>query len=283
MDAFRKIQQRLNSGSDEARYNELDVSLQAPLTEKMDHCYQDSRSSEETQTPQRHGGSRDRYQRQYGHQHSNKFLKLTVAALSLALLVLSSFHVMLLLNPRGSSESQPCQAAPATRVLQTKDCGSSVKEAKAKGCWWDELTKAWLPAECPDYGIEEYKTEGMIFNPLDNAISWPYYAEQEGIHDLNLIVVSGDEERDPNEIVWTTSRQHLTHCAWSLKRVVWAYQNDKGQYPKAAAMHHVNHCIDTLFRRAVRLDDGVDLITTTVRVNFGWCDFYAPENSTEMA
>ncbi|KAK5655851.1 hypothetical protein OQA88_5390 [Cercophora sp. LCS_1] len=275
MEAIRKIQQKLH-GSSSTRHDELDMSLQSPLVEKMEPCYEDSRSSDETQTPQRHG-HQSLYQTRHEHP-SNKFLKFTTVILTFALVTLSFFHALLLLNPR--SVSKPCEPVPAT-TLQTKDCGSSVKEAKAKGCWWDELTKAWLPAECPDYGIEEYKAQGMIFNPLDNAISWPYYIDQEGTRDVNLIVVSSDEERDPNEVVWTTSRQHLTHCAYSLKRVVWAYQNGKGQYGKAAALHHVNHCIDTLFRRAVRLDDGVDLITTTVRVNFGWCDFYGPANETE--
>jgi hypothetical protein len=57
--------------------------------------------------------------------------------------------------------------------------------------------------------------------------------------------------------------------------VAWggSYKNGEGHYNKILRLQHVNHCIDTLVRRAQRLDDGVDLITTTVKIHFGWCDF----------
>lgn len=136
-----------------------------------------------------------------------------------------------------------------------------------------ERTSKWLPAECPQYGLDEYKHEGMIYNPHANATGWAYYWEQEGTSNLNMNVFSADEGREGNATVWSTDRQHLTHCAWSLKRTIWSYVNGRPQYDLMTRMHHVNHCVDNLFRRAIRSEPDVDMITTTVKVHFGRCGY----------
>jgi len=139
-------------------------------------------------------------------------------------------------------------------------------------CSWDELTKAWLPADCPRFGIDEYRLEGIVNNPRENASSWAYYADQKGEVEVNFNKLARMEDRDPNIKSWTTTRQHLVHCAWSLKRVIWSYENGYGNYDQISNMHHVNHCINQLFRRAIRKDDyEVDLITTLVKVHFCTC------------
>lgn len=249
-----------------------DDELRAPLRvmEKIGTEYQDSASSED-------GGSSERQDMHHDYQRArpqrNWVLLLITLFLTIILTILSTFHVLLLRELSHHKTAGNHQHESPHAAKQHTDCGASVADAKAKGCVWDELTKAWIPSQCPQFGLDEYKLEGMLANPHDNATSWPYYADQNGEVEVSLNVLAEDEARDPLEPVWTTSRQHLTHCAWSLKRVLWSYENGKGHYDKISRLHHVNHCVDTLLRRAVRLDDGVDLITTTAKVHFGWCDY----------
>ncbi|OIW34363.1 hypothetical protein CONLIGDRAFT_665132 [Coniochaeta ligniaria NRRL 30616] len=268
MEALRGLLQRSHS-SGHVKYSEVVVPMDSPG--KIESYYQD-RESEETQTPSLSSDGRPILY-QIHPQQNIVFYKFTTALLAVALILLSTFHVLLLLNQPHAHDP----FLPSTVTEQeTTDCGTSVAEAKAKGCWWDELTKAWLPAECPEYGLPEYKMQGMMHNPHDNATSWPYYADQAGLSQVNFKVLAADEHRDPRATLWTTKRQHLNHCAWALKRVIWSYQNGQGQYPMISRMYHVNHCIDTLYRRATRGDGGggdVDGLTTTARVHFGNCTF----------
>lgn len=270
METLRTLLRKL-AGSTHIKYIEVDVPMDPPG--KFESCYQD-RSSEETQTPSLPS---QRILYQIHPQQNTVFFKITTIFLAVALILLSTFHVLLLLNQPHSPDA--CLTAPdiTSTVMEheTTDCGTSVAEAKAKGCWWDELTKAWLPAECPEYGLPEYKMQGMEHNPHENATSWPYYADQSGTVNVNFKVLAADEDRDPRTTLWTTKRQHLNHCVWALKRVIWSYENGQGQYPMISRMYHVNHCIDTLYRRAVRGEGSsdVDMLTTTARVHFGNCTF----------
>ncbi len=155
-----------------------------------------------------------------------------------------------------------------------RHCGKSVQEAKANGCWWDELTKAWLPDECPRYGAEEYMREGMLSNPHDNGTSWAYWWDQAGTSTLDLDRFAEDEHRDTDRLFWTTSREHLSHCAWIVKRTIYAYENGYGLYDLASGMGHIRHCVDTLYRRASRDRSNIDEIVTQGRVLYGHCSFY---------
>ncbi|KAM3542045.1 hypothetical protein ARSEF1564_005077 [Beauveria bassiana] len=88
-------------------------------------------------------------------------------------------------------------------------------------------------------------------NPHQNASSWPYYWDQGGTSGLNLDHVAANEERDMTEQVWTTSRQHLTHCASTLKRTIWSYEKGHGHYDAVSQLSHAHHCINTLLKGAI--------------------------------
>ena len=73
------------------------------------------------------------------------FHQLVTFTLIAALAIIGTLHMRL----RAS-------IAPPPRL----DCGLSLEEAHAKGCTFDPLSKSWLPAECPRYGMEEYLAAG---------------------------------------------------------------------------------------------------------------------------
>jgi hypothetical protein len=115
----------------------------------------------------------------------------------------------------------------------------------------------------------------MLFNPHQNATSWAYYWDQRGTSGLNINAMAKDEKYNLESPIWTTSRQHLTHCAFALKRTIWSYENGHGIYDAISIMHHADHCIDTLLRGAIRNEgDAVDFITTVTGVRLGHCSFY---------
>jgi hypothetical protein len=47
-------------------------------------------------------------------------------------------------------------------------CGSSLQEAKSKGCQYDILSNHWIPSECADeFSIREYQSDGSWFPYAD--------------------------------------------------------------------------------------------------------------------
>ncbi|PMB68533.1 hypothetical protein BM221_005112 [Beauveria bassiana] len=242
--------------------------------DEIEPMYKEFRSSEENAPIQRRRlhrilSSKKRFFKRHGRN-------IAFASVALILIALSISQLCLLVRNkqphiRHSGESNASRQPIGVRVL---DCGKTVTEAKAKGCTWDELSKAWLPRECPRYGIEDYRMQGMLSNPHQNASSWPYYWDQGGTSGLNLDHVAANEERDMTEQVWTTSRQHLTHCASTLKRTIWSYEKGHGHYDAVSQLSHAHHCINTLLKGAILAEgEAVDHITTLTRVHVGHCSF----------
>lgn len=260
-----------NKPVDSETYDDDDASEQYDAMEPM---YKDFRTSGEN------GPVQKRRLRRIVSSNKKVFqrngLSIASAFVACILMALSISQLCLLLRNKQpqshrSGESTVSRQPSKVRVL---DCGKTVAEAKAKGCTWDELSKAWLPRDCPRYGIDEYKMQGMLSNPHQNATSWPYYWDQGGTSGLNLDHVAADEGRDMTERVWTTSRQHLTHCASTLKRTIWSYEKGHGHYDAISQLSHAHHCIDTLLRGAIRAEgESVDHITTRTRVHVGYCTF----------
>ncbi|KZL85360.1 hypothetical protein CI238_07373, partial [Colletotrichum incanum] len=62
-----------------------------------------------------------------------------------------------------------------------EDCGHSVEEAKSRGCVFDELIPAWMPASCPRVGSKEFVTAGRDWESRNGTSfpSWRYYIDAE--------------------------------------------------------------------------------------------------------
>ncbi|CAD0085541.1 unnamed protein product [Aureobasidium mustum] len=62
------------------------------------------------------------------------------------------------------------------------DCGSSIKEAEAKGCRFDSLAVSWLPPLCRDDKLlDEFERAG----PGPEG-AWLYYADSEATKPMTL-------------------------------------------------------------------------------------------------
>lgn len=89
-------------------------------------------------------------------------LRLSIVALTVALIVVSAFHIQLRVR-----------ISPPTRV----DCGTTIEIAREKGCKFDQLSKTWLPQECPRVGLKEHLAAGFEAG-VDTGDQWRYYRDQ---------------------------------------------------------------------------------------------------------
>lgn len=149
-------------------------------------------------------------------------------------------------------------------------CGRSIEEAKGKGCVFDTLSKAWLPPECPLYGLDEYLEAGvMASNDTDRP--WPFYSDKEHKHEVSVEEMShmaaaykgGPEFR-------TSNREHVTHCAWMLARMAHAYSTGQRRDVNSDNFEHNKHCALYLLSRALDAPD-IDEIGVRGNVIFGGC------------
>lgn len=78
---------------------------------------------------------------------------------------------------------QTSQSPPAY-----EDCGHSVEEAKARGCVFDELIPAWMPASCPRVGSNEFVAAGRDWESRNGTSfsSWRYYIDAELKREINV-------------------------------------------------------------------------------------------------
>jgi hypothetical protein len=127
-------------------------------------------------------------------------------------------------------------------------CGQSVAEARQRDCQWDSLVMAWLPKDCPQFGVDDYVALGE--GTKGNGSSWTYWQDRDGEHvidDPSIMAAGSDITGSPEDLPnddwwWTTEGEHLTHCAWMLIRLSHAMSDGSNIDGKTADFHHTKHC-----------------------------------------
>ncbi|KAF2112270.1 hypothetical protein BDV96DRAFT_158061 [Lophiotrema nucula] len=117
------------------------------------------------------------------------------------------------------------------------DCGSTIDEAKAKGCIFDNLSYVWVQPAChhPEL-LQSFRDRSNI----------TYYTS----HDLTL------ETRIPQEDIyagnwpwaWSTKEQHPVHCAFLLSKMHEALSNHLPLDDKVMQWEHTIHCSEVLLQ-----------------------------------
>lgn len=181
--------------------------------------------------------------------------RLAVLALLLSLFTITGLYVNLRLSSR-----------PPNHL----GCGRSIKEAIGKGCVFDTLSKAWLPSECPLYGLDEYLEAGVkASNNTDRP--WPFYRDKEHTQEISVEEVSHMASAHKGGAEFRTSnREHVTHCAWMLTRMAHAYSTGQRRDVNSDNFEHNKHCALFLLSRALDAPD-IDEIRVRGNVIFGGC------------
>lgn len=140
----------------------------------------------------------------------------------------------------------------------TVDCGSSIAEAQQRGCTYDQLTLRWLPETCSRVGLQEY---------LDaNApAGWKYWLDNEGTK-----LAQNISSYMNGTALYTTEREHLTHCAYQLIRAADGLRSRGAVDTRARDFAHNHHCAMRLLGAAMQ-SPRLDEITTFVHNAFGTC------------
>lgn len=148
-----------------------------------------------------------------------------------------------------------------TRSAEKQDiihCGTSITEALQRGCTYDQLTLRWLPENCSRVGLKEYLEASA-------PAGWKYWLDNEGtkpVEDISLYV--------NGTALYTTEREHLTHCAYQLIRAAAGLQNKGALDTRARDFGHNHHCSMRLLGAAMQ-SPGLDEITTFVHNKLGAC------------
>jgi hypothetical protein len=117
-------------------------------------------------------------------------------------------------------------------------CGFSSAEAESLGCVFDPLLASWLHQDCPSYGREE-------FTNLVKQDNLSYHYEVDGQPTDKLIDMDEFPHMD-GIMYWGTVMEHLTHCAYTLKRIIYT-QHENGRFDTVTGnFSHTDHCVEFL-------------------------------------
>jgi len=130
--------------------------------------------------------------------------------------------------------------AHPTHPLPRLTCGSSSAEAEALGCIFDPLIASWLHEDCPRDGSTEFSNVVT----KENLTYW--YEDVDGQPSDRLIADMNVFAHLDGQMYWGTTMEHLTHCAYMLKRIIRVQQRGGRLDTVAGNFTHTDHCVDFL-------------------------------------
>lgn len=125
-------------------------------------------------------------------------------------------------------------------------CGTSHAEALSRGCKFDGIAAAFLPAHCRDDELlEEFDRSGE--NPDG---SWNYWRDPKMQHRLNLSELG--ELADQQEPFYASQMWHVVHCTFNWRKQFRQPKTGVVIEHEADSIHHVTHCED-IFKMRIPL------------------------------
>ncbi|KAK0112721.1 hypothetical protein ONS95_014457 [Cadophora gregata] len=147
-------------------------------------------------------------------------------------------------------------------------CGDSVASARALGCRFEPMSWQWVPEAC-------YYAE--LIESFKETTEWRFYGDYklESKDELDCAeILAGD-----HEVVYTSDKYHLVHCAYQWIKVHQAWVNQKPIDNTAIALGHSKHCLmNVLNPYTGKLGAGNctadGICVTRLKASFGTCGFY---------
>ncbi|KAG9243662.1 hypothetical protein BJ878DRAFT_568254 [Calycina marina] len=146
----------------------------------------------------------------------------------------------------------------ATNAPGTVGCGSTVAEAKALGCHFDELGDMWLPERCP----RTYEAEYLVSN---NGGPFFYYTNIDGKE-----LVANRSELAGLQTYYSSTRDHLRHCEYNFYRFADSLVSGERVGHENKFGPHMHHCAQILGQFA-NLAPNIDNIDVDTVSTFGYC------------
>ena len=126
-----------------------------------------------------------------------------------------------------------------TRTLvPALECGNSPSEALSRGCSFDVMSFAWLPAPCFDKELMQ------DFLSLRN---WVWYRDESGNEPAAdpMAVASGQYDQ-----LFVTQEYHMYHCTYMWRKMHRAVQRALPLDGYIGSMGHTEHCENMLVHQA---------------------------------
>jgi hypothetical protein len=158
-------------------------------------------------------------------------------------------------------------------------CGSTLEEAKARGCTFDPMTVQWLPPQCSRAGLDEFlvahgsyapwekRSESPYPDQIANESTWRYYTDEtqtvEYVDGLHMAPLG-------HYMYYTTRGEHLAHCAFILVRGAEARAAGERLDLLSGDSVHTRHCALFLWEYA-RQAPNFDTVNTPGDVMLGAC------------
>jgi hypothetical protein len=137
------------------------------------------------------------------------------------------------------------KASVETRLLLGLHCGSSVIEAKERGCEFDLLSYSWTPSECMDH---ETAAEFMEWAVSDERKlgAWPFFEDIDA-----QVRVPGVDSLSNRVLIETRSsqEQHLGHCIFWMRRTDRVKEGKGKITARGDGLNHAIHCTESLLDR----------------------------------
>ena len=164
-----------------------------------------------------------------GSHRTSKAHKTLCYTLAATLILTSTTIFFLYISSANASTSE-------LTPTSTSACGDTVTAAKAAGCTFDLLSHLWLPPQC----LRDRNAEFMAYS---GSRPWQYWSDADGLHPIKLA------EQLYGTGYWSTEKEHLAHCAFTLLRTS-DYLRDGGRWErKVTSPGHFEHCVRFLLNR----------------------------------
>ncbi|MCJ1301988.1 hypothetical protein MMC08_004789 [Hypocenomyce scalaris] len=141
---------------------------------------------------------------------------------------------------------------------QATGCGSTVEEAIALDCRFDELSDLWLPRKCSRKYEEEYLR-------TNDGGPFVYWLDPEGKH-----VITDRSQYAGGATYYSTTRDHLRHCEYNLYRFADSLMTGELVGHSEGFGPHMHHCAQILGKFA-NLAPDIDNIDVDTVSTFGYC------------
>ncbi|KAF2101348.1 hypothetical protein NA57DRAFT_72791 [Rhizodiscina lignyota] len=155
-------------------------------------------------------------------------------------------------------------------ALEAHNCGNSTKEALANDCVFDVLNFAWTPRACFDVETYEESYNGSLER---GPFLWSL--GRRGADPITQDL----EQLGRLDVVYTTHRFHVEHCAYSFKVLNRAAVNNDAPLPRWIGFsEHSEHCERTLVMGGKHDWEKIDLQVTMI---YGACGRMSRLKGTE--
>lgn len=125
-------------------------------------------------------------------------------------------------------------------------CGSTVAEARARGCKYDSMGAAWLPEYCRDDEL----TAAFARAGTEPDGAWPYFADANG---TRRVSVEGIAEMGRGSF-YATRYWHVAHCLFYWEKYVRMRDTGKVMEARFDRAKHTQHCRKLALKRGADPD-----------------------------